>query len=172
MGVPLGATVPGWAPPAGVLVAGVVAACALFAGAAVAGVVVAPCTRADAGIGSPRAELAWLVVDCVAATAGETATASARRTHATSAHDVAPTRKRLRLARAIIAIAMLTVVAQPLGQAGATHLNARARSAPSQINHASQATPSLRSSSGRGQQILDCHERLFEHALGGLLGVD
>lgn len=57
--VELGAIVPGWAPPAGVVLGGVVAAGTVDTGAVVAGAgvvePVVPCTRADAGIDMRKA---------------------------------------------------------------------------------------------------------------------
>jgi hypothetical protein len=71
VGVVVGATVPGWAPPT-VAVAGVVEAGLVLAGAGVVDVVM-PCTRADAGIGIPRARSVPLVVLAPKAKLGLTA---------------------------------------------------------------------------------------------------
>jgi hypothetical protein len=64
--VELGATVPGWAPFAGVVLTGAVAAGTVDTGAVVAGAgVVEPvvvCTRADAGIEMPKARSVVIVV--------------------------------------------------------------------------------------------------------------
>jgi hypothetical protein len=85
VGVVLGATVPGWAPLADVAVAGatgVVAAGVVAAGVVAAGVVTAgagelevvlPCTRADPGIGIPKARSVLPVVLAAEAKAGLTA---------------------------------------------------------------------------------------------------
>jgi hypothetical protein len=70
----VGATVPGCEPVAGAVMVGVVAA--WLVGAVVAGVVVVPWTRADAGIGRPRAVLVLLAAP-IAVAAGEIETRAA-----------------------------------------------------------------------------------------------
>jgi hypothetical protein len=98
----VGATVPGCAPEPGVVVAGVVAA-----GVVVAGAVVVPWTRAVAGIGNVGVVEARPVVPAAGVPAGAiVANTAAAATQST----VVRARRTLRLARAIIALAMLTVV--------------------------------------------------------------
>jgi hypothetical protein len=110
-----GATVPGWAPVAGAVVVGVV-----VAGVAAAGAFVVPWTRADAGTGNVGVEDVWLVVLAVDAPAGEPAV-SATKANATVAHAVVRGRRKLQLAPAIIAVAMLTVVGEPGGRPVSTN---------------------------------------------------
>jgi hypothetical protein len=90
----VGATVPGWAPPVGVVGVGVVAAGVLVAGVDVAGVVVVELwTCSDAGIGNPSFELVvvvWLLVLAAIAPAGRIAA----REHASNTHRP-PTRARV-----------------------------------------------------------------------------
>jgi len=71
VGVPVGATVPGWAPLVGAAVVGVVGVGVVEVGVVDVGVVVAEAgvfdvapvwTRAEAGIGTPKIESVWLGV--------------------------------------------------------------------------------------------------------------
>jgi hypothetical protein len=114
VGVAVGATVPGWAPPAGVAGTGVLEAVVFEAGVLEAGVVeagvveagvveageeagvrvvdvVVPCTRADAGIGNPRARsvLVWVLA---AEARGLTARQHTRASPKARAHTHARTR--------------------------------------------------------------------------------
>jgi len=116
VGVAVGATVPGWAPPGGVAVAGVVDAGVLATGVVEAGVVeageeagarvveaVVPCTRADAGIGSPRARsiLVWVL-------AAEARGLTARKHPRASPKACARTRTQVKPQRTTIILPMLT----------------------------------------------------------------
>jgi hypothetical protein len=130
VGVARGATVPGWAPLAGVVVAGVLEAGVVDAGVvdAGAGVVnaVVPCTRADAGIGIPKARSVLLVAPAPKAAAGPAARQPA--TTAESTHARAGVRPYRRVT--IIPVHANESVLAPRGSACITKGRNSARSAP------------------------------------------